>query len=292
MYNKELFQYGMEIEWGDVRRDTPIPPELGAWEYSERDVVNLLPPYQNVAADPLGIEPPVGGEINTVPSVGWQRQVEIFQKLRDEVFQGQTPTVSCLSHTHVHLCVPGLKEDVPALKRLIRYVGDNQEEAIVAGGRYTDKAFPSERRPAGAKNYFKLDGGRRFPEWRIQTIYDKTVDFESFYLWHSLGKEGLGHGRRLRYGINTYCLKYHGTVEFRFFRGTLDHEEVTDCFRFCEAFMDAALNEGPSVKEILESRDFRFPPFFVDLDQFHGWMQTKHPERRGKKARHFYDNVT
>lgn len=290
MYDKKNFQYGLEIEWGDILRSTPIPEHLGSWEYCEKDIVNLLPPYQYVAADPLGLEPPVGGEINTMPSVGWQKQVEIFDTLRDEVFAGQTPTVSCLSATHVHICVPGLKEDVAALKRLIRYIGDNQEETILRVGMYDDSLLP-EKRPAGAKAYFKHDGGRRFPEWRIQAIHDNTVDFESFYLWHSLSKDGKRKGRTLRYGINTYCLKYHGTVEFRLFRGTKDTDQLRDCFLLVEAFMEAALNDGPPVSDILSSKQWNFPPFFFDLEQWNGWVNTKYDDKRGKKVRHFYDIV-
>jgi len=67
-YPKDKFTYGMEIEWGDVPRSMTIPEELGSWEYSERDIINLREPYKNVCADPLGESPPFGGEINTKPS--------------------------------------------------------------------------------------------------------------------------------------------------------------------------------------------------------------------------------
>jgi len=54
MYDKNTFTYGAEIEWGDIDRRMEIPPSLGKWEYAETDVVNIYPPYQYLACDPLG----------------------------------------------------------------------------------------------------------------------------------------------------------------------------------------------------------------------------------------------
>ena len=87
MYNRNSFTYGMEIEWGDVPRSFLIPENLGSWEYSERDIINLRDPYKNVCADPLGETPPVGGEINTKPTKTWQEQVSAGEELYREVLK-------------------------------------------------------------------------------------------------------------------------------------------------------------------------------------------------------------
>ena len=60
----------------DIDRRLNIPENLGKWEYCETDIINLYEPYKLIACDPLGINPPFGGEINTVPTKSWQNQVD------------------------------------------------------------------------------------------------------------------------------------------------------------------------------------------------------------------------
>lgn len=76
-FQVNAFTFGYEIEFGDVNRRLTIPPELGKWETAETDIVNLRPPYALVACDPLGLVPPMGGEINTVPTLNWQAPQEV-----------------------------------------------------------------------------------------------------------------------------------------------------------------------------------------------------------------------
>ena len=80
-YDSKNFTWGMEIEWGDVDRRLEIPAHLGSWEYAETDIINLKEPYKNVCCDPLGLEPPFGGEINTKPTKTWQEQVDRYFEL-------------------------------------------------------------------------------------------------------------------------------------------------------------------------------------------------------------------
>ena len=65
--------------------------------------------------------------------------------------------------------------------------------------------------------------------------------------------------------------------------------ELESQFRFVEKFIDAALNDGPSVKEILAEDPFRFPPFIWNVNEYLGWVQTKYPKERGEKKREFHD---
>src|SRR5262245_49704664 len=116
------FTWGCELELGDVRKDLVVPPNLGSWEYAETDIVNQRPPYRFVAADPLGKDPPVGGEINLTPTKVAQAQVEKIVRLLTFFRQaGQEPTVSpCVMEFHIHVHVPGLRDDIAALKRLTK----------------------------------------------------------------------------------------------------------------------------------------------------------------------------
>jgi len=288
MYNKNTFTYGAEIEWGDIDRRMDIPPSLGKWEYAETDIVNIHPPYQYRACDPLGKEPPFGGEVNMMPTKTWQEQVDRIMRLYEMFLEyGNKPSTSCVNHGHIHVHVPGLKEDLTSLKKLVAYIKANQEDTINACyGFYETKDMKSCE---GAKMYLKFDGGRPMPEFMADNIINLATDFNSFIRLHAAGKDGVSMGRPWRFAINVYCLKHTGTIEFRCFRSTTNRKELESQFKFVEKFIDAALNDGPSVKEILASDNFRFPPFIWNVNEYLGWVQTKYPKERGTKKREFHE---
>lgn len=273
-FPRESFTYGFELEMGDVRRDLLVPAHLGQWEHSEADIVNTRPPYRGVCADPLGNDPPVGGEVNTMPTRGWQGQVdrieEIVQFFTDN---GCPPSAPFTTHNHCHVHVPGLIEDPEALKRLIKYVGDNQYDFVQSV--YGFYEVPQMKECPAARTYLKLDGGRLMPDWRVDNIYKNTVDFDSFIKQHYTAKDGTTLVRPIRTAINTYCLKHVKTIEFRCFRGSFDRDHLSSCFRAVELFTDAAVNGGPAWREILATNHFNFPPMQFDLELAKGWQATK-----------------
>lgn len=289
-YNKEDFTYGFEIEWGDISRDVRIPERLGSWDYSECDIINLHEPYRYIAADPLGIEPPVGGEINTKPTRTWQEQIDRIMEIQQIFLDvGDKPTSNCLSHSHVHVRVPGLTDDINALKRLIRYIRRNQELTVERCHQF--KPHKHMKGLKNCTNYMKFDGGRLMPEWMCDNIETLATDFDSFIKLHAAGKDGVSMGRPFRYAINTYSLKHMDTIEFRLFRSTTKREELESVFRFVELFIDAALNDGPDVEEILETHEFQFPPFVFKVAEYKGWLATKYDKERGSKARVLHEVV-
>ena len=287
-YNKEDFTWGYEIEWGDIDRRLDVPENLGKWEYSETDVINMNEPYKYVACDPQGIEPPFGGEINTVPSNTWEEQVDIIMGIKKFfVSNGNSPTASSISHGHIHCFVPGLKDDVESLKKLIAYIEKNQSMTVQSVGGFTD--YADMKKHKGAKMYLKQDGGRQMPEYMSQNIINLATDFDSFIKLHAAGKDGVSMGRPFRYAINTYCMKHTGTIGFRCFRSSVNKEEIEAQFKFVEAFIDSALNDGPSVAELLRSTDYKFAPFIWDPYAWDGYLKTKYDKSRGKKVREYVE---
>jgi hypothetical protein len=71
----------------------------------------------------------------------------------------------------------------------------------------------------------------------------------------------------------------------------MDRTQLESCFRFVQDFLDAALNTGQSVDELLSNNNYSFPPMIWDLNQFIGWEKTKHPEDRGEKVRTYVEVV-
>lgn len=287
-YNKKDFTFGYEIEWGDIDRTLEIPEHLGAWEYAETDIVNIHEPYRFVACDPMGTEPPVGGEVNTKPTATWEEQVDRIMELHDLfVANGDRPSASVVNHGHLHVYVPGLKDDVESLKKLVAYIQKNQTDTIEACYQFRDKN--EMKLLKGAKMYLKLDGGREMPDYMCENIINLTTDFDHFIKLHAAGKDGVSMGRPFRYAINTYCMKHTGTIEFRCFRSTTDRKQIEDQFKFAIAFIDAALNDGPSVEQILDEYDYDFPPFVWNPGEYKGWINSKYDKSRGEKKREFHE---
>ena len=288
-YNPATFTYGYEIEWGDIPRSFEVPEHLGTWEHAETDILNLHGEFALRAVDPLGIDPPFGGEINTKPTATWPEQVERILQIRDMfVDAGFEPTASLVNHGHLHVCVPGLTEDVAALKRLVRYIGDNQLLTAEACYQYYDDP-DMKGAVKGAKTYLKHDGGRQMPAYMVENICNLATDFDSFIRLHAAGKDGISMGRPFRYAINTYCLKHTGTIEFRCFRSTTKREEIESQFEFATAFIDAALNDGPPVCDILRHNNYEFPPYVWNRQHWDAWATTKWDKSRGKKVRNYYE---
>lgn len=287
MYNKKDFTWGYELELGDIPRDFIIPEELGAWEYCETDILNLNPPYALRACDPLGIDPPVGGEINTKPTHSWPEQVDRIMEII-EMFKkaGHSPTASCINEGHIHVYVPGLKEDIEALKRLTLYVQRNQKLAIEEI--YAYREHPLMKETKTARTYLKWDCGRMMPHWMCENIINNADNFDDFIRIQCCGKDGVSRGRPIRYGINTYCMKHTGTIEFRIFRATVNREELVSAFAFVERFMESALNGGDSVEEILRYYHLKFAPFSYNHEHYLAWENTKYAKTRGKKERIFH----
>ncbi len=288
-YDPNTFTWGYELEFGDIARSVAIPEHLGKWEYAETDIVNLTPPYRGLACDPLGLEPPVGGEINVMPTATWPEQVmrikEIMQIFRD---LGQEPTASCVNHGHLHVFVPGLKDDILGLRKLIAYVRENQH--ILIERCYQYRVHQDMSMAKTAKTYLKFDGGRPMPDYMCNNILNLANNFDDFIRLHAAGKDGVSMGRPFRFAVNTYCMKHTGTIEFRCFRSSTDLNEIADQFRFVELFMNAALNDGPDVLEILlQHGPFKFPQFNYDHEMYVAWEKTKWDKERGKKVREYHE---
>lgn len=278
MASIDEFTYGCEIEWGDIDRTVKIPPELGKWDYSEVDVVNSLEPYKYIAADPLGINPPMGGEINVRPAKSIDGLIANISKLK-ELFPNAT--APCPSHFHVHIHVPGLTSDISALHRLTRYIQKYQK-------RFVSDVYDWHEEPliktAKATQYLKYDGGRLMPDYMCENILSKSTNFEEYIRMHRAGKDGVSLGRPFRYAINTYSLKQNQTVEFRCFRASTDLEEMGHCVLISSFFLASALMDMsyPSL-----DMELKFPKLKFDYDQWMGYEATKYDKSRGKKVREF-----
>lgn len=286
----KLMTFGYELELGDVLRSRALPERLGSWEYAETDIVNLYPPYANVAVDPLGKEPPVGGEINIWPG---KTPEEVASRVSETINwfhkQGDRPSASCVNHGHVHVRVEGLRNNIKLLKKLTLWIKENQDVMIAYLYAYRPDTLMAATKTA--RTYLKWDGGRPMPSWMADNIIKYAANFEDFIRIQCCGKDAKSMGRPFRYAVNTYCLKHIDTIEFRLFRASLAHEEIEGSLKLVEQFMHAALETGQPAYEIIMSTGYKWPPFFYDHNSYRGWEATKWSKERGKKERRLLDVV-
>lgn len=279
--------FGYELELGDVLRDRVIPEQYGTWEHAETDIVNVIPPYQYIAADPLGKSPPVGGEINIRPG---HSPVEVATRVVDTINwfrrQGDQPSASCMSHGHVHVRVKGLRDDIRALKRATNWIVRNQDYLIKRVHAYQE--LPAMERTKAARTYLKWDGARPMPYWMGQNIIKHANTFDDFIRIQCCGKDGLSMGRPFRYAVNTYCMKHIDTIEFRLFRGSLRYDEIVCSLELARHCLEEAVRDGEDVEKFLGGY-YPLAPFHYDLNTCAGWEKTRWGKERGHKERHLLD---
>ena len=264
-YDIDTFTWGMELEFGDVPRN--LNPPYSKWSSRETDIVNVLDPYYGIAADPIGIDPPVGGELNTTPSTTIEKQVEIFNEIVG-YFQshGVNPTTSCVSQTHVHVHIPNLTSSLADIKKLLMFIYANQNEVV----RFTNGFYASNDMSDSAIEFLSEDNGRKYTEEAIIRIL-KARTMRQLYE-NLLINDGTIQKWTTpkRYFINFATLEDNETIEFRCFRGTVNSFHIENILKFCRSFLGAAFNNGKI--------DFslNLPPLNYDAKLFNCWEQTKH----------------
>lgn len=275
--------WGYELELGDIPRDVPLPEHLGEWEFCENEILNLRHPYQGIANDPYGKNPPMGGEINVKPTYTKEqllsRLVEIFDYFRG---LGHEPTVALLQAGHTHVRIRGLDEDIEALKHWTSYVLKNQKDFA--------RHLHGFRKTSGMTGTIatKMKGpSRPMPEWMGENIIKNATDFDSFIEYHMRGRDGKTVVRPTRYTINTYNMKHTRTIEFRAPRASVDPVQLGDTFEFISNIIQAAFTDGRSVDSIYRSRKWNFAPFRFSQEHWDAWSATC--QERGSKRRRFFE---
>jgi hypothetical protein len=280
--------WGTEIEWGDIPRTVPIPESLGAWEYHEVDIVNQRPPYWGIAVDPLGCNPPMGGEINTMPTRTRRGQLQIVDKLKT-YFRGfgAVPTVSCRSDLHIHVHIPGLKHDLNKLKKLLTYIAVNQNDFIKAT--YPFYFDPRMTETFTAPHYLTDDCGRPTSTKKIEFLL-RCPSLRNFWdLYTEKQDPSIPSESSRRDAINLTTLLVMDTIEFRCFRATTEINEFSDSYKICDKFITAAFGEQTSIKTIINTGEYNFPQFYYDHELWLSWEKTRHPYRGVLKPRKFID---
>jgi Putative amidoligase enzyme len=286
------WSYGVELEYGNCYRFGALP--AGA-QWNDKD--NTCVSSTGIANDPVGQLYAYGGEINTKPTYTIQEQIEHISEINAAL--DPAALVNYRSNLHIHIRVPGLKDDLESCKKLLRYIDRYQEEAfdIVETIPVPTKGSMTEDEYQGALKRMKRrkkSHQYKLPESRVAAMLAATTTQE-FYEEHAPKTE---KGRMWyfspRAGINLrQMFEETNTIEFRHFPGTLNMVEMESAIRWCQLFMDAALNqEDVSPRDIYWANDFTFPDFQTyDYKTEQVYQYTNFDTNSRKEVKERLDNI-
>jgi hypothetical protein len=250
--------FGCEYEFGDIWR-TELPKGL-SWNGKDYSIVSST----GIANDPKGKVYTRGGEINSDPTSTVEEQLAMFSEL---LSLHPEAALNHRTNLHLHVRIPGLRDDLVTLKQLLAYVHANELAIYNAIEPIpTPKKTDCENDEAykGALKRFKrrkVSHQYKVPADRVaRALQAKTVD--EFLAAHApvTSKGEPAWGLTTRAGINLLQLKETDTVEFRHFTNTLQLEELESCFRWVANFVPMALDNA-LVPELLQQHNYKFPPF-------------------------------
>ena len=262
--------YGAEHEWADHPLDRPLPKGF-ARDTHDITIVNS----NGIANDPSGKLYGFGGEFNTPPTNTIEGQIKCLTILKNLYPEAR---VNYRSNLHIHIRVPGLKDDLGLLKRVQRYIHDNMPVVLAM---IEPLPRPSAKDIGNAE---ELAGAQR--RWRRRRCSHQTLltparlerqlaatSVEEFYeLEVPISKKGkpLWHCQP-RLCVNLRQHRETNTVEFRHFPGTMNEEELHTCLRWCRDFMVGALTLLP-IDDIIAKGGYR-TDFFPDFPIYEHWME-------------------
>jgi len=264
--------FGAELELSDWPRHEPLPVMGMGIDVRDTTMVNS----NGVAVDPTGKLWAWGGEIQTAPSVspeGVADQLDTIMKTWPQT------TVNYRSNLHVHVRVPGLRENLQLLKRLqsyahkwlprvLPYIEPIPEPVCPA-------AWPDKEEYAGARkrwarrkvSHQKLLSAERLKLQLTARTPEEFRDLE--YMDHKTGR--LHPAIHPRLCFNLRQLWETDTIEFRHFPGTVNSEELRAAVTWCQEFLVMAMSDANPVSYAEYIASARVLPHFEDYDH---WLET------------------
>jgi len=260
-YDLKEYSYGVELEYGNCDRLADLPD--GA-KWNDKD--NTCVSSTGIANDPVGKLYRWGGEINTRPTNTIEEQIQHIKIINDSL---PTAIVNYRSNLHIHIRVPGLKDDLGACKKLLTYIDRFQQQAfdIVETIPHPDRNKMTLLEYEWAikrMNRRHKSHQHKLPPARFHAMMMSNTTQE-FYENHAhKDKNGKPAWFQCpRAGINLRQMwEETNTIEFRHFPGTRDHVELGSCIEWCRDFLNAALNlDDVSPREFYFEGNYKFPKF-------------------------------
>lgn len=272
-----MYTYGLELEAIDFNRGDVILPRGCEWSKTEVTLVNS----NGLAVDSTGrTKNWLGGEINTPPTESLEEQFTIAEKcLKSLKKAGAQVNYRCNTQGHVgSWASEDEKELLLQLKKIQSYAFENFDLFI----RMTMGSGQFVKRPEYTRGFWSHYKERMSPAWRNQMLMDsESIDeFRRCFCYSKTRKHiPLTFSRQ---GINIHSFFKTQTVEFRIFWGTLEIDHVKTILQFCSAFMDDALGNQDSAKDIFHYFSGSFPdelPYDHSLEKGYNLTKVNKPKK-------------
>ena len=273
MYKKEDFTYGVELEYGNCNRKQKLV-DGASWNDKDNTCVSST----GIANDPTGKLYQYGGEINTRPTETIEEQIEHIQKVN--ACLSPVPIVNYRSNLHIHVRVPGLKDDLNGCKKLLQYIEKHQDEAFKIVEQIP--GVNPDQHPEVVKWEKKREKRRykshqyKVPQARVEAMMAANTTQEFFEEHAVLTEKGRMWYFAPRAGINLRQMwEETETIEFRHFPGTLNMKEMHSCILWCQQFLHYALNDPKvSPQDFFKLHEYTFPsfePYEFKTEQIYQW---------------------
>lgn len=279
--------YGAEHELSDWDARQGVPP--GFDRADDYTIVNSC----GIASHPNLAIFPLGGEFNTPPTETIDEQVHQLRLIK-----AMHPDVSVnyRSNLHIHVHVPGLKDDLQLLKQFqffihTEFMNHVHQMVPIPIGKTLAEKKREKRMHVSHRSFVPMESLRKqFEATTVQEFFEGEV--------HK-GPDGrpLYH-LRARCCVNLRQLLDTDTIEFRHFPGTLDEDELRRCIQWCHDFVHVCL-AGESLQQLVteytQNRKLPFHPFqpFDELLEI-GYQATcgHQPKTGGFTKQEILDNIT
>lgn len=254
--------FGAELECADVDTKIKLPP-CGEYDYKDYSIANS----NGAAIDPQKKINRYGSEIHTKPADSTSDLAFMALKIF-ETFPRVNFNFTTSLHIHVH--VPGLRDNLNALRHVSSYIKENQEEAFHLADPIPIPSvdeYQKHEEFLGAWGWYKhrrrSHQSRVSPAIHSARMFAKTP--EEFHLAHA-PKDRMGKPMfhlTQRAGINmAHLWKPTQTIEFRFFVMSDTFEYIESAAILCEKMVNSALTgEWQSPRDIIRKYGLKFQRF-------------------------------
>ena len=248
--------YGTELEipdWNCLTETSKIE-KLGAKRnVIEQDICNS----SGVSNDPKLRTCIFGGEINTKPTDSIESQVQHIMDIYKSISYNLNYSVGM----HLHIRIPGLKDDLNQLKKWSKWLIENQDdyrrrviEYIVESDSEGNYFFETPEDKKLFQKRFTYRKNNRYRKLR-ETTFEEQMRAEtprewyvSFFSKNSKGQPVWCGGYRPFINVTQLFNGDVDTLEFRGFNMTDNPDELLECFKICQSVVDCVYDNVPFEK--------------------------------------------
>jgi hypothetical protein len=286
-----MWSYGAEHELSDWDTRKGLPQNIDHLDLV--DPINLRGSTQDddytmvnsngICVDPKSRVCPYGGEVQTPPTWSIQGQVDylaLFLKLHPNA------QINYRSNLHIHIRVPGLKDDLEALKKITRFNYTWLRERLLLN---TVEPIPKPQTPEERKRYNRRKRSHHTTLSKQRVEYQlkaKTLQ-EFFEREVPRTSDGKPHWiAQPRAAVNLRQLLQTDTIEFRHWPGTLADEELRSAFLWCKCYLRLALGLTlrKGLNDPLELWDVMRHNKFPQFQPYIHWMEQRYERTNVQKV--------